>query len=280
MNQLSKYSNDLPVTWFTSQFLDTLLILKDRFLSQNQLQSLESIIVLFSSWLRRLSSIDNTHLTLVIDTLSSILLTTENTYLSIQKDAWIGWVALIGKNQDLKLLEGMTNVIQLYTTTNNTERIQSMAESIDAGVAHALAQTNALNDFEVDSCQKLLDAHIQFSAKRLEGPRAIMTTIEHIVDVRSQENPQSRAEADLATLVHMANDVVAGQAENLATNFVRLAVLAGVVRMLQFNQGKKTKKVLDLREQAEKTFIQQLDMAVNTVSKHTGDYIMNQGIYC
>lgn len=280
LNQLSKYSNDLPVTWFTGQFLDTLLVLKDEFKSQNQLQGLGSLIMLFSSWLRRLSSLDDMHLTPVTDTLSTILLSTDNTYLTIQKDAWIGWVALIGKNQDLKLLEGMTKVIQLYTTTNDTERIQSLAESMDAGVAHALAQTTALNDFEVESCQKLLDAHIQFSAKRLEGPRAIMTTMEHVVDIRSQEKPQSRAEADLSTLVQMANDVVAGQAENLATNFVRLAVLAGVVRMLQFNQGKKTEKVLGLREQAEKTFIQQLDMAVNTVSEHKGDYTLNQGKGC
>jgi hypothetical protein len=49
--------------------------------------------------------------------------------------------------------------------------------------------------------------------------------------------------------------------------------------MLQFNQGKKTKKVLGLREQAEKTFIQQLDMAVDTVrsEKHAAEYIVNQG---
>lgn len=230
MNQLSKYSNDLPVTWFTQQFIDTLLGLKDRF-SKNTTENsgLGSIIVLFSSWLRRLSSMDDSRIELVLNQLLDLLLNTNNAYLNVQKDAWIGWVSLTGKSQDIKLLDGMAKVIQLYTTTNDTERINKMSEALDAGVAHALAQTNALNDFEVESCQKLLDVHIQFCSKRVEGPRAIMTTIEHVVDVRSQETPQSRAEADLATLVNMANDVVEGQAENLAINFVRLAVLAGVV---------------------------------------------------
>lgn len=230
MNQLSKYSNDLPVTWFTQQFIDILLGLKDRF-SKNTTENsgLGSIIVLFSSWLRRLSSMDDSRIELVLSQLLDLLLNTNNAYLNVQKDAWIGWVSLIGKSQDIKLLDGMAKVIQLYTTTNNTERINKMSEALDAGVAHALAQTNALNDFEVESCQKLLDVHIQFCSKRAEGPRAIMTTIEHVVDVRSQETPQSRAEADLATLVNMTNDVVEGQAENLLINFVRLAVLAGVV---------------------------------------------------
>jgi hypothetical protein len=172
---------------------------------------------------------EDSRLELVLRTLLELLLLTDNKYLDVQKDAWIGWVSLIGKTQDIKLLDGMTRVIQLCTVTNNTERINKMSEALDAGVAHALAQTNALNDFEVESCQKLLDAHIQFCSKRVEGPRAIMTTIEHIVDVRSQETPQSRAEADLATLVNMANDVVEGKVDNLAINFVRLAVLAGVV---------------------------------------------------
>lgn len=52
-----------------------------------------------------------------------------------------------------------------------------------------------------------------------------------------------------------------------------------ISRMLQFNQGKKTKNMLDLRQQAEKTFIQQLDMALDAVGseKHAGDHIVNQG---
>lgn len=49
--------------------------------------------------------------------------------------------------------------------------------------------------------------------------------------------------------------------------------------MLQFNQGKKTKKIEDLREQAENGFIKQLDMAVKSVDlpKHANDYHTNQG---
>lgn len=49
--------------------------------------------------------------------------------------------------------------------------------------------------------------------------------------------------------------------------------------MLQFNQGKKTKKVLGLRKDAERTFIAQLDMAVEKVilRQHAKDLAANQG---
>ena len=226
MKQLAQYSNDLPISWFTTQFIDTLLQLK---IDYDELSVLEPIVTLCSSWLRRLSSMNDPRLALVMDTLLNLLLENDNRILTAQKNAWIGWVSLIGKTQDVKLLEGMTRVIQLYTQINNEERIQFMSEAMDGGFAHALAQTNAMNDFEVESCQQLLDAQIHYVAKRPDGPRAIMTAIEHVVDIRSQETPQTRAEADLNTLVTMANDVVEGQAENLSINFVRLAVLAGVV---------------------------------------------------
>jgi hypothetical protein len=230
LNHLSKYSNDLPVSWFTPQFLDALIALKTKFFEATHLEGLGSITVLFTSWLRRRSiDTDASRLKLVMDILLNLLLLIDNRYLSIQKDAWIGWVSLIGGQYDMQLLQGMTKILVLYTQTREQLRIETLAESLDAGVAHALAQTNCLNDFEVESCQELLHAHIQFSASRLGGPRAIMTAMEHVVDVRSQEKPQSRAEADLSTLVKMASDVVQEKPEDLSKNFTCLAVLAGVV---------------------------------------------------
>lgn len=230
LNHLSKYNSDLPLSWFTPQFLDTLIALKSNFVDATHLEGLGSIIILLASWLRRRSAdIDTSRLKLVLDILLNILLITDNQYLHIQKDAWIGWVSFIGGQHDIQLLQGMTKILALYTQTHDQQRFEALAETLDAGVAHALAQTNCLNDFEVDSCQDLLHAHIQFSSLRLEGPRAIMTAMEHVVDVRSQEKPQSRAEADLTTLVKMSNDVVQEKHENLFKNFTCLAVLAGVV---------------------------------------------------
>lgn len=255
LDQLSNYSNDLPVPWFTHSFIDTLLTLKDEFIAQNNLTGLRSILTLFSTWLRRCPTTDDTHLTSVLDTLFKVLTSSDPTYLNLQKESWIGWVGLIGKQHDIQLLDGMTKIIHAIDTT----RIQTLADSVDAGVAHALAQTTALNDFELETCQNLLEAHIQFCYRRSEGPRAMMTTIEHIVDIRSQETPQSRAEAHLSTLVQIAKDIITDQSN---APFVRLAVVAGIVRMLQFNQGKNTKKVLALRESVEEIFIQHLDMTL------------------
>lgn len=247
--------------------MDTLLSLKDEFITHNNITGLRSILTLFSSWLRRCPTTDNNHLTSVLDTLFKVLTSSDPTYLTLQKECWIGWVGLIGKEQDIKLLDGMTSII---LAMEDPARIHSLADTVDAGVAHALAQTTALNDFEVETCQHLLEAHIQFChRRRLDGPRAMMTTMEHVVDIRSQETPQSCAEAHLTTLVQMAKDLVSNQSD---AHFVRLAVVAGIVRMLQFNQGKNTKKVLALRESVEAILIQHLDMAVK--EEHT---TVNQG---
>lgn len=232
MNQLAKYSNDLPTSWFTSPFLDALIALKTTYLQKQQLEALGSIISLFSSWLRRIQqqpAYDKDRLNLVTSSIQEILFMLDNRYLPIQKEAWIGWVSLIGQQHDKEILQAMTKLFELYTTHQDAERVSALSEALDAGLAHALAQTNCLNDFEVEYCQALLHAYIQFAAKRPDGPRAIMTAMEHVVDIRSQETPQTRAEADLNTLVDMAHDVVQDQENSLPVYFTCLAVLAGAV---------------------------------------------------
>ncbi|KAI8083230.1 uncharacterized protein B0P05DRAFT_570584 [Gilbertella persicaria] len=260
LSQLSKYSNDLPVSWFTLQFLDTAIALKDRYFSQHlHLKGLGSIIILFSSWLRRYPTMSDRHFQMVMDTLLSLLLMTDNQYLPVQKDAWIGWVSLVGKTEDPKLLQGMSQVIERYAHINDHERNTTMAEALDAGVAHALARTNCLNDFEIESCQRLLNAYFQFASAH-HGYYAVMTAIEHVVDIRSKEKPESRAEADLTTLIGMIKQTITKSQEKLAC----LAVSAGAVRMLQFNQGVKSKKVNDMLEEMEQAFISQLDQVIET----------------
>ncbi|KAI7900459.1 uncharacterized protein BX663DRAFT_517699 [Cokeromyces recurvatus] len=280
LKHLSKYSNDLPTSWFTPQFLDALLSLEKRFLNEPHFETLSSIFSLFSSWMRRLSSTKDVRLPMIMDSVLKILLVTDNRYLSIQKDAFIGWVSLIGKDLDTQLLEGMTKVFELYTTFYNEERTNTMLETLNASLAHTLAQTNTLNDFEVEACQKLLNAYIKFAAKKWDGPRTMMTAIEHAVDVRAQEKPQTRAEVDLTTLVNMVIDTLNEKYETHLMSFTSFAALAGVVRMLQFSQGKKTNRILELRKQSEKAFIRQFDTIIDTVmsTKYVNEYYANQDI--
>lgn len=64
----------------------------------------------------------------------------------------------------------------------------------------------------------------------------------------------------------------------LWTAYVRLLMLHSR-RMLQFNQGKKTKRVVELRKKAEKTFIEQLDLTIEKIytKEHLNEYTNNQG---
>lgn len=177
-------------------------------------------MVLLSGWLRRNSEADEIREDLALDILHRALLE-YNDDLALQKEAWIGWVAMIGKgNRDMKLLEGMTSVIEIYS--QDAIKADYMAESIDAGVAHALAHTNTMNDFEIDHCQKLLRVHTNLVSKKgFHGLCSLMTTAEHVVDVRSREEPQTRVEADLSTFVQLMFDI--------KDDYARLAFLAGTL---------------------------------------------------
>lgn len=208
LSLLSKHSHDLPLSWFTNEFLDQLFVLKTKL---ENTSGLLSIVTLLSAWLRL--SKDNDHRQkLALDILESILRKDDTTRL--QKEAWIGWVALIGKgNHDARVLEGMISVVERYSQKQSLE--------LDAGLAHVLAMTNTLNEFEIEPCQRLLNVYAKHvSARGFDGARALMDALEHATDVRSQEKPQTRAEADLTTLVQLVIDL-----EDKA----RLSALAGIV---------------------------------------------------
>ncbi|KAG0745993.1 hypothetical protein G6F57_008853 [Rhizopus arrhizus] len=251
LNLLSKYSNDLPISWFTHDFLDGLFILQKKYAKNGT----SPIVVLLSGWLRRNSEADEIREDLALDILRSALLE-YNDDLALQKEAWIGWVAMIGKGKrDMKLLEGMTSVLEIYS--QDAIKADYMAEPIDAGVAHALAHTNTMNDFEIDHCQKLLRVHTTLVSKKgFHGLCSLMTIAEHVVDVRSREEPQTRVEAVLSTFVQLTSDI--------KDDYARLAFLAGTLRTLQFSLIKMTKKLIKLRQEIEKEFIHQLNIALDS----------------
>ncbi|CAO3658000.1 unnamed protein product [Rhizopus stolonifer] len=258
LNLLAKYSNDLPISWFSHDFLDQLFSLKDRFMGP--------IVALLSTWLRRGSEVDVTRHELALDILYKVLLEYNgDDCLSVQKEAWLGWVSAVGKGtKDAKLLKGMVSIIELYN--QDSTRASYMSESIDAGLAHALAQTNTMNDFELEHCQKLLDLYISHALKKgFHGLCSLMSAVEHIVDIRSRGEPQTRAEADLHTFVELTFDI--------KDEYAQLAILAGILRTLYFNIGKNTKKVVKLRKGVEKAFMDRLCISLNTM-----DVMLHQDI--
>jgi hypothetical protein len=192
-----------------------------------------NVVTLLGGWSRRLAGAPDVlytmrnRLVLVLQLFQKILVSGD---MKLQKEAWIGYVAVIGHSPtaypDTSILEEMTKMIGMYT--KDKERVAYLGENLDAGLAHALANTNALNEFEMASCQSLLEAYIQFAAAREEGPRALMHALEHAVDVRSQGKPEAKAEAEVIMLVKMVGEVVEEDA-SIQVQFSRLAMLAGVV---------------------------------------------------
>ncbi|KAI8985907.1 hypothetical protein BDB01DRAFT_786808 [Pilobolus umbonatus] len=292
LDQLIKYADYLPFSWFTMHFIDTILALKDTFEQSKQLEALDATTVLLEGWIRRLSSDTATldtptekRLSVVMDFFLRILSSLNNEYLSIQKNAWKGWVSFVGITRkviypDTILLKGMTDTIVLYVRTNDELRNNYLGEMIDAGVAHALSRTNALNDFEVDVCQELLEAEIQFSSIRHEGYRGIMTAMEHVMDIRSKQSPQSKVDADISSLVKMVTHIMDQPVEPVGVHLARLASLAGVLRMLQYHKGKSTKKILEFKGRAEEVFVKQLDIVLETITLdlHVNELRKNQDI--
>ncbi|KAI8330404.1 hypothetical protein EDC96DRAFT_452165 [Choanephora cucurbitarum] len=209
----SKHHNDLPLSWFTSHFIDTLLTLK------KASYPLEPILQLLFSWLRRTPS-DNNYK--VLHTVLDATLTTD--CLDTKRTGWIGWVSLIGQRHDIELLKGMqTLIVQL------TEVHLPLADAIHAGVAHALAQTNCLNEFELDHCQALLKVYIDWANQYRASVEQIMHAMEHVVDVRMKQKDS------------VWTRLVTEHKGSMAS----LALLAGATRRLQFEPAHRLRMKME-----------------------------------
>lgn len=229
MEQLAKYSDHLPLSWFTPALLNVLNTLNER-------GPQPAIYTLWTVWVRRLAGAPEA-VTAADAQLSQVLAKLENallddkTPLTIRKEAWIGLVSLAGRApsqfSDTRMIQGMARILKQYSQQQQ-DLVDAMGETLDAGVAHCMAQTSVLNVFEADQCEHLLNDYAQLMAKRSAGAPAAMAVMQHVVDVRSQLKPQTRADADMEALV----DVVTKERpdkEPLATSLVWLAILAGVV---------------------------------------------------
>ncbi|KAI9279631.1 hypothetical protein BY458DRAFT_487868 [Sporodiniella umbellata] len=244
---LTKYKNDLPISWFTPEFIDQLILLKDRYTYDT--------VLLLSAWLRHDPGADSTRQESALAILYQAMSGYQEDAL-VQQEAWTGWVASIGKGKgDVKILKGMGDIIELYS--QDPRRQHQLAESMDAGVAHALAQTNTMNDFEQEECQRLLTLYSLHASKQgFVGLCSLMSAVEHITDVRSREEPQTRAEADLSTFVGLVLEI--------EDEYGQLTCLAGILRALYYNLGKNTQRVVQLREQVETSFMSRLSVTLNT----------------
>ncbi|KAI8332634.1 hypothetical protein BC941DRAFT_436113 [Chlamydoabsidia padenii] len=177
----------------------------------------------------------------------------------------MGLVAFVGcapkTFNEETLLNAMTQIIRLYTQKQQQSDNGLMVEALEAGVAHTLARSTALNVFEMEHCQHLVEASVQLEAGRFpQGAWSIGLLMEHAVDIRSQLKPTTRAEADLDTLYSLAENILQNEAnsasgDGLPAYFVKVAIIAGIVRMLQFNQGEKTKKIQDISRKAQELLI-------------------------
>ncbi|KAI9027343.1 hypothetical protein CLU79DRAFT_741460 [Phycomyces nitens] len=275
LSQLAKHSQHLPLPWFTPSFISVCFSLREQFFSQPvpEWKGLESIYSLWSIWVRRLSGAPaaipavETDLVRVLESIHSLLTLQKGAPSSLQKEAWIGLVGLVGRAplvyNDVRILNDMTDVIKHQDSNTH------MAESIEAGVAHALAETTALNAFEIESCERLVEAYIQLISRLPDHRlRPVINVFEHSIDKRSKEKPVTKAVADLGNLVALTKTAVEAREESLEVKMTRLAVLVGVVRMLQFNQGAKTSKVVGFQKQMEALFVDVFDKVVaEAVSK-------------
>ncbi|KAI9262357.1 hypothetical protein BDA99DRAFT_510987 [Phascolomyces articulosus] len=275
VEQLSKYSDHLPLSWFTPQLIEALLSLKDRN---------DYVFNLWTVWVRRLSGAPEAlasaepQLSRVLEAMQQALVELE-TPLLIRKEAWIGLIALCGtappQFTDTQIIQAMTRVLEQYV--DHPELVQSMGETLDAGIAHCLANTTLLNVFEVDHCERLISAYVKLIPRRptdVSAPAA-MAAMQHVVDVRVQQKPQTKANADMETLIALVETM--DEKESLELQLARFTILAGVVRMLQFTKD-KSKKIKSLQEQLDKTFVERFSLLVTDVYKHPNSVTVNQDI--
>ncbi|KAI8060355.1 hypothetical protein BC940DRAFT_312158 [Gongronella butleri] len=264
---LATHSEHLPLTWFTEPLVRCLLTLVDRFLGTEQMDGVGALVHLLSVWTRRLSGTTDRMdkepllplvLTLFADQLIELPMN-EAATVDLRKHAWMGLVALVGRApaqyDEEKLLATMTRIVRHYVGCTQFP----LVESLNAGVAHALAESTRLNVFEYASCKDLLDAALDMNGARpLDGPWAVATLIEHVVDIRSRMNPVTRAESHIDTLATLLTNVTNTETPTL----ISLAAVAGFVRMMQFNQGHHSAKITATQEKMQGAFLAGLGAAL------------------
>ncbi|KAI9316799.1 hypothetical protein BX666DRAFT_1858328 [Dichotomocladium elegans] len=277
------YSDHLPLSWFTPALLETLLALSDR---RPAIGATTAIYTLWTVWVRRLSGSPDTYLSIepqlakVLTKLEEALLSPSTTPITIRKESLIGLVALAGRAPksfpDSRMMDALTRAVAAQAAVHS-DGAEAFSETMDAGVAHCLAETSLMNVFEFEHCERLLEGYVAFAAQRsTDGAAAAMTVLQHVVDVRSQLKPQTRADADLTVLIEL---VVKERQGPLAVQLVWLAILAGAVRMFQFTK-EKSKKMDALHEQMNKELIGRFgELASQVMAKESAyDLADNQNI--
>lgn len=145
---------------------------------------------------------------------------------SLQQSAWVALVALVGRApnefSDAQIASSMTSILKAGPPNH-------LIETIDAGVAHYLAESTLLNSLELDDCEVLLSAYIHLDRPGVMGVQAIMTVVQHAVDIRSQQKSQSKVNADLELLMQLVDSLVKKETHDVRSQIPQVAVLAGFV---------------------------------------------------
>ncbi|ORZ01546.1 hypothetical protein BCR43DRAFT_522379 [Syncephalastrum racemosum] len=264
LSRLAQYSDHLPLTWFTPALLDALAALKDKLKTQ---LALESIYNLWTVWIRRLSGAPDVtqqqgpRIARVLELMQRTLLD-KDALPSLQQAAWVALVALVGRapNEfpDAQIASSMSTVLSAGPPDH-------LLETIDAGVAHYFAESTLLNSLELDDCELLLSAYIHLDRPCVLSVQAITTVVQHAVDIRSQQKSQSKVNADLELLMQIIDSLVKKETQDVRSQILQVAVLAGFVRMMQFTRGQKTKKTRALQEQAELLLIKHMNELVESL---------------
>ncbi|KAI7872952.1 hypothetical protein BDF14DRAFT_51846 [Spinellus fusiger] len=255
---LAQYSHHLPLSWFTPSFTQICFDMHTQFqqLPSPEWQGIESLCSLWTVWLRRLSNAPHAlppvqlQVTHVLASMRTLLLSIPSSPSSLQQKVWVGLVGLAGSEafvtQDVWLLDTMTQALAYWKKEGKVD-----GATVEAGVAHGLAQTSALNSFEVESCQQLVEAYVQYAARSIEQHlRSVVHVMEHCIDKRASQQPISRAEANLETLVEIAKAIVETSSATVEEHMARLAVIAGVARTLQF-VSINTSKINTLKKESQ-----------------------------
>ncbi|GAB5593923.1 hypothetical protein Unana1_08823 [Umbelopsis nana] len=237
LEHLNQYNSHLPLSWFTPQLLS---VLQTHF-NAGDPKVQQPIFGLWSTWIRRLVLSDGDlasaqqYLPFVITQFEQVL--TTGTNVDSIKYALIAISCLtgvnIGETDDVQLGKQLAHAIPHSLTLPQDKDLH---DTLDASLSYFIG-----NSTSPGAISDVLSSYVQSLGVQA---RRIFLMVENAADLRWRDKSSGKSLAVLWGALQTIH-------KNSSNKTASASAIAGLVRMLQFASGNRSKAVLDLEKKSE-----------------------------
>ncbi|KAI8578442.1 hypothetical protein K450DRAFT_246816 [Umbelopsis ramanniana AG] len=250
LKHLNQYNSHLPLSWFTPQLLNAL----QAHFSTDDAQAQPPIFGLWSTWIRRLVlsggdlSEAQAQLTFVVKQFENVLSTENAVDCSHDESVKFAVIALscmtgidTGVTNDMELARIMSLALPIAVCSPQDKDLQ---DTIDASLSYFVGNTTS-----PEAITFVLSAYTNHLGHQL---RRIFLLVENASDLRWQDKNNGPS-------LTMLWDALQKVESEKASKAASVSAIAGLVRMLQFAKGNRSKSVQHIEREGESVIVNYLN---------------------